>query len=252
MRKVLASLAVLASISMYTQSQAADITLGIQKSPPFTDEEHGKAIGPLVEIVTAACAIIGQSCDIKVLPWRRVLEDVSTGKLDGMFPVYPNPEVRENYFLTQPIVRTSYVFIVNQDSPWTYKGLESLEDKTIAVYGPSSSATEAETMIKATKRSRVEIEVNRETMLLKLSRGRYGAEAVGLINGDVATKLLKRDGITNLKKAGDAMEISYRIAFSRKTMTEATARSFDAALSSMQASGTVKSILAKSQVQQAD
>ena len=206
----------------------------------------------MVDIVKELCAAVAKSCDVKVLPWRRAFDEVDAGTMDGLFPILETAERREKYHVIPPIVQTAYVFLTVTESSWSYTGPASLDGKTIAVYGPSGSATEAQNLARQTHSARVEMEVSMETMLRKLAAGRYGPNGVGFITREVAAQLLTKMNIKTLKAAGASKEISFTVALSRKTISADMAKRLEDALQGLKNSGRIKSILANYQLQSAD
>lgn len=83
-------------------------------------------------------------------------------------------------------------------------------------------------------------------MLRKLAAGRYGEQAVGLVNYDVGMHILRQEKITGLEFIGSARKIEYAIGLSRKRVSAEQAEHFNAALRELMKKGTVKAIADKS------
>jgi polar amino acid transport system substrate-binding protein len=233
------------SVFLTVDCYAVDFKFGMQNYPPFNYSENVKPAGPAVEILMAVCAELKKTCEIKILPFRRVFYELDNGTLDGAFPLFNTPERREKYYMTQPMLNATYGFFVRKDSTWTFDTPYSLRDKTIATYGPSGSATTAQDLAKMADTPRFEMEVLASTMLRKLSEGRYGDNAVGFIALEVGAEYIKKEGISNLKTAGAFLKAPHFLALSRKTVTEADANQFDKTLEHLKTTGVINAILTK-------
>lgn len=243
--------AFLAALLLASPATAGDLKFATEPLPPFVQDDQGAATGPLVEVVEAVCQAAGLACSVTLMPWRRTLFAADSGEVDGLFPMLPTPERQRKYQLTPPVVRTSYSFLVPEDSTWTFTNPGSLEGRTVAVYGPSGSSSVIEDIAATIPGTRIELEVSNEGMLRKLAGGRYGATGTGFANRDTAQSIMRQDGIAGIRLAGDAREVVYAIALSRKTVPEATARQFTAALAALKASGAIRAILARHHLQSA-
>jgi polar amino acid transport system substrate-binding protein len=241
------SLSLSAVLAMICSSplHAADFHFLTQPFPPFTYEKSGKAAGPLVEVMEALCAAAHRVCTVEMAPWRRATFDVGVGLADGMFPVLATPERRQTLRLLEPIVRSSYAFVVPDQSTWTYAGPASLEGHTVGVYGPSGTSAAAEQVVGQTTNCRVEIDLTNEEVLRKVAAGQYGPNGIGFANRDVALSLIGTDGMNGLKLAGGTIDIDYVIALSRTRISEADAKTLDAALKTLKADGTLREILSR-------
>ena len=232
--------------------KAADLNFVTHEFPPYSYEAHGVAVGPLVDVVMGVCEEIGRSCSIKILPWRRAIDGLEAGAADGIFPVLPNSERREKYTLSPSIVKIYYGFYSRSERNWTYSDATSLEGKTVAVFGPSGTSSEAEGLVRQTKTARIEVEVSNEVMLHKLAEERYGRDGVGFINLDVARDIIKRTGYDTLREAGTATVLTYAIAFSRSSKVSKDTELFNDRVKKSKLNGSIKRILSQYGLQQAD
>jgi polar amino acid transport system substrate-binding protein len=175
---------------------------------------------------------------------RRGEHGLDSGEYQGMFPLVATKQRQESYFMMQPVVTTSYVFIARKTPPWTYVGPQSLEGRTIGVFGPSGTSAALEEIVKANSTARLEIEVSNDVVLRKLAGGRYGADGLAFANRDVASALIAQQGIADLEFASGAQTIFYTIALSKTKLPEGVAKQFDQTLSKMKDSGVLQEILA--------
>ncbi len=234
------------------QAGAVDYRFVTEQFAPFSYETQGKAAGPMTEVVEALCAAMRKSCEVQVLPWRRALDMAEAGEVNGIFSVLRSPEREAKFFITQPIVRSAYSFVAPVNAGWSYSGPASVKDRSIAVYGPSGTSAVAERILKEAGGGDIQMEVANDAMMKKLAVGRFSDKTVGFINRDVGQDLIAKQDIKGLAFVGDGAQILYGIGLSRKSMTQADADAFDAALTALKAAGTVKAILTRHALQAAD
>lgn len=238
--------------SWTSHAGAADYRFVTEQFAPFSYETQGKAAGPMTEVVESLCAAMKKSCEIQVLPWRRALDMAESGEVSGIFSMLRSPEREAKFFITQPIVRSAYSFVAPANAGWSYSGPASVKDRSIAVYGPSGTSAVAERIIKEAGGGEIQMEVANDALLKKLSVGRFSDKTVGFINRDVGQDIIAKQGITGLAFVGDGAQILYGIGLSRKSVTQADADAFDAALATLKASGTIKAILTRHNLQTAE
>jgi polar amino acid transport system substrate-binding protein len=234
------------------RSRADEMKFVTEPFPPFAYEEAGHAAGPLAEIVAAACAALHKSCPQTVQPWRRALEGTQAGTFQGIYPLRSAPQRHEDFYTTQPIVRTAYAFVAYAGTDWTYTGVESLRDKLILVYGPSGTSLFAGDLIKDASGAQLSIAISNDTVLQTIAVARDRPNLIGLINRDVAASLIERQGPAGLRFAGDAQAVTYAIGLSRNAVSTEDAVAFDAALSALKTSGALRDILARHGLRAAD
>lgn len=73
------------------QAAAAPMRFVTESFPPYTFAIDGRAAGPMVDVLQAACVKLAWSCSIEVLPWRRALFMAQRGEVDGIFTVVDSP-----------------------------------------------------------------------------------------------------------------------------------------------------------------
>jgi len=240
MKKVL--LAALLLPIWLAPATAQELKFVTEQFPPFTYEQDGHAAGPLADTVTALCAELKKTCTQQVLPWRRALQGAEDGEFQGIYSAADTPERNAKFFLLPPILKTSYSFVVPNDSTWTYQGPSSLKAQEVSVYGPSSTSTAGDELIKQSDGGKMKMEISNDNVVRQL--GAHHA-TIGLINRDVGEAIMKTNGIADLKFVGDAKVITYTVGLSRKGMSEADAQAFAEAFKKLNAEGKIKEIVAR-------
>jgi polar amino acid transport system substrate-binding protein len=211
---------------------------------PYTYAVDGRAAGPMVDVLQAACARLEWRCEVEVLPWRRALNAAQRGDVDGIFTVTDSPERRQYFHLSPPIIDSRYVLFARQGSSFQYAGEpQSLAGRVIGAYGPSGTALALEQLIHAVPQARSEIEPDNRTALRKLAGGRYGADGLVLANESVAQHLLREDGIRNVQPAGFVRSFGYAFGLSRQGVTLDRARLFAKTLTELCRSGRTAELL---------
>lgn len=200
--------------------------------PPYTRASEGRAGGPMVDVLLAACARLDWHCEIEVLPWRRALSLAETGQVDGIFTVVDTPERRQAFRLSVPVLEGRYTLFARSGQAFAYKDAGSLKGRQIGVYGPSGSSIALNELLQGVKAS-VQLEGDNTTVLRKLAAGRYGEQGLALVNEAVALWLLREEGIAGLQSAGTVKRFSYHFGLVRQRVSEAEQRQFNEVLSGM-------------------
>ena len=212
--------------------------------PPYTyAAPDGRAAGPMADVLQAACARLGWTCLVEVLPWRRALGMAQRGEVEGLFTVADSPERRQYFHVSPPIIDARYMLFARLGSSYRYSGdTQGLAGRTLGAYGPSATALTLEQLIDGVA-ARSEIEPDNRTVLRKLSVGRYGEDGLGLVNEAVAQHLMREDGIHNLQPVGVVKTFAYSFGLSRQGLEPAVAQSFAKALYELCRSGRTAELL---------
>lgn len=212
--------------------------------PPYTyAAPDGRAAGPMLEVLQAACARLGWNCLVEVLPWRRALGMAQRGEVEGIFTVADSPERRQYFHVSPPVVDARYVLWARLGSSFSYAGdAQGLAGRTIGAYGPSATALTLEQLIDGVA-ARSEIEPDNRTVLRKLALGRYGEDGLGLVNEAVALHLMREDGLRTLRPAGVVKSFAYSFGLSRQGVDPATALALAKALYELCRSGRTAELL---------
>lgn len=212
--------------------------------PPYTYALDGRAAGPMVDVLVAACARLSWRCEIEVLPWRRALEMAQRGEVEGIFTVVDSPERRQYFHVSPPVIEGRYMLFARQGNGLQFKGdAQVLAGRVIGAYGPSVTALTLAQLIEAVPRARSEVEPDNRTVLRKLSAGRYGEDGLALVNEAVAEVLMREDGIRNLQPAGVVKAFGYAFGLSRQTVDPAQSLALAKALHELCRSGRTAELL---------
>jgi ABC-type amino acid transport substrate-binding protein len=99
---------VLLSAIWGSTARADTMTFAMQPFPPYAIDEHGIAQGVFPELLQQVCAAINTICKIEIYPWRRAMKLAEKGLVDGILIVQRTPEKLDAFYLTEPIVQSSY------------------------------------------------------------------------------------------------------------------------------------------------
>ena len=230
-----------------TPAGANEFQFAMQQYPPFNFQAKGNPaiVGPMADVTMAVCEKIHAQCRITLLPWRRATKMAESGEIDGVLSILPTGNREAKYYFSAKVMETAYSFFAPEGSPFFYRQAKDLDDHLIAVYGPSGTSIALEELLKSNATARAVIEIDNITVLKKLAAGRYGNPntAIAAINRDVGLYLMKTEKITGIKPSGDFQKIGYSIGFSKASVSEARFKEFDDALKCLHRDGTVKAIL---------
>jgi polar amino acid transport system substrate-binding protein len=212
--------------------------------PPYTYATEGRAAGPMVDVLQAACAKLAWTCSVEVLPWRRALAMAQRGEVEGAFTIVDSPERRQYFHVSPPVIEARYVLLARTGSGFQYSGdPQSLAGRVIGAYGPSATALTLEQLIEGVSRARSEVEPDNRTVLRKLAAGRYGENGLALANEAVAQHLMREDGIAGLQPVGLVKTFAYAFGLTRQTVDLAQAQAFAKALYELCRSGRTAELL---------
>jgi polar amino acid transport system substrate-binding protein len=226
-------------------AERESMTFVMQSFPPFVFEEQGKIQGPFPEAVFAVCEAMKVDCRLTVYPWRRALRLAENGSVDGILVIQKMDDRVQSFYLTDPVMYSSYGLYVHQSSALNDVSAEHLAGYTVGAYGPSATSRAAAKMLKSVPNSRLELEIDNLTVLKKLSAQRYGEKGAALVNVDVANYLTKQDGLTRLKLAGEIRPIAYLIGLSKSRVSSTQAQRFRTVLRRLRDNGTLQKIAEK-------
>ena len=99
---------------------------------PFTGSKLENQ-GLAVEITKAAYKTQGVDIDIAYFPWARALKGVKEADYDFIVAIWKTEERAEFLNMSQPYLENKIAFIKNKGDSFEYEGLESLNDKDVAV-----------------------------------------------------------------------------------------------------------------------
>lgn len=217
---------------------------------PFAPYSHagpdGRAAGPMVDLLSAACAALDWHCTVELLPWRRAFRMATQGEVDGVFPVVDSPARRQLFRLSPEVVKARYVLLARRGirgparaEPWH----EAAAGCTIAAYGPSEATASLQDLIAAIPGARSEIELDHQTVLRKLAAGRYGEQGLALVDEAVAHKQRQSLGESgDLRPVGVVKKLVYAFAFAPQRVDMSQTRAFAAAIDGLCRDGRMAAI----------
>ncbi len=213
-----------------------------QEFSPFSYSQNGVASGPGVDIVNLIGKNIGVKTEVKVLPWTRAQAEAKDGLANGLFFVGKNKEREAWLNFSTPVVDTEYGFFVLKENETKFSpDFKELDNKVVAVYGPSNTATSLQDFIKTRQGIKMDESIDDIAAFRKLSGGR--CEAV-YSNKDVGIAIIKQLSLNNVKYAGKQKGLVYYISLTKKTDPTLT-KKFETELANIKQNGTLLKILTK-------
>ncbi|WP_169828968.1 substrate-binding periplasmic protein [Chromobacterium amazonense] len=226
-------------------STPRDLFFVTQLFPPFiTEDAAGKPDGGLVLVLQEACRRLSWRCTVQVMVWKRALLMISLGEADGLVLVQDTPERRAVMDLSRPVLISSYGLYARNGNPLRYRQPADLSGHRIAVYGPSVSQSSCEKLVQGVPGIALTVELDPQTVLRKLSAGRYGNEAVAFSNDDVARYWIRRDGLSNLHRLAEVKTLAYLYGFTRSRVQPGMLDEFNRALDEMCRDGSLQKLAA--------
>jgi polar amino acid transport system substrate-binding protein len=225
--------------------ETVPMTFVMQSFPPFAFEQGSRIQGPFPELVLDVCKAMNTSCKLAVYPWRRALRLAENGAVDGILVVQKLSQRESSFYLTEPVIHSSYGLYVSRDSDLQDFSSMQFPGYTIAAYGPSATSQTASDMLKSSSATGLMMEIDNLTVLRKLAAKRYGAKGAAVVNVDVANYLIKQGNLTQVKLIGEIRQIEYVIGLSKRRVSEQQAKRFSATLHRLMEDGTVKAIADK-------
>ena len=114
MRRII--LIALLLISTPLQAEPRQIVLSTLEWPPYTGsqlDQHGYAH----EVVKRAFDLVGLETVIRFYPWARALQMAELGKVDGVFPEYHAPQVRQDMLFSEAFPSGAAGLLKLRDNP---------------------------------------------------------------------------------------------------------------------------------------
>ncbi|TWI77356.1 ABC-type amino acid transport substrate-binding protein [Desulfobotulus alkaliphilus] len=137
-RRFLFSIILLTTLCLGQGNLRADIpyVLATDPMPPLVEGSYGPASGgPAIELVSAIFAKTGNSVQVLVHPWNRVLRMLDFGRLDGILLIQHQDELDDLLHFSHPVF-TSHTIIcydTRRHPNFEYKDIESLKGYTLGL-----------------------------------------------------------------------------------------------------------------------
>jgi polar amino acid transport system substrate-binding protein len=207
-----------------------------------------KIYGPVLEAIKAVCIEAEMNCLTKLYDWGEAQKLVKENTAHGMFVIGWNADRAQWLHRSVPIIETEYGLFVRDDNPLDFKQIDSLDQYTIGVYGPSNTSLSVR-KIENTLRSRG-LNVNVKEMKddkplfteLAHSSGHYAVYS----NRDVGKTIISGLGLGNIRYAGVHKKLLYYVGFSKELVDETLVDRFNKAFIKLQDQGVIQEIYANS------
>lgn len=115
--------------SLTAQAQTVRVAHDV-RFPPFAEVKDGKSEGLAVDILNAAAQRVGITITYVPVPFAEIQTTLDDGRADAVFPLAINPERRQSFDFSAPLVITGGALFVRAPQP-TPDGLKALAGKTI-------------------------------------------------------------------------------------------------------------------------
>ena len=149
---------------------AETVTFATTDFPPYVIHEGEHLSGFDVEIVQELCRRVGVDPDFTLVPWKRALEYIKSGTVDGiMMPVFSEERTQYMYYTDQPIAHEKISIMALRGANISAKSLDSLKYLQMGViygYSYGKEFDENSTLRKV-------VSYDSSAMLKNLIKGRY-------------------------------------------------------------------------------
>ena len=99
---------------------------------PYNCNPESERQGFLVELARRALYIYGIDVEYRMMPWSQALEEVGSGKVDGIVGL-SNPKGKKLASTEMPLDYSLSVAFTRVDTDWTYDGISSLRGRKIGI-----------------------------------------------------------------------------------------------------------------------
>ncbi|WP_346284678.1 transporter substrate-binding domain-containing protein [Zoogloea sp.] len=149
------------------------IVYGSDRYPPISYLKAGKAEGIIPRILQRLQAETGDTYDIRLMPWARVMRMASAGE-GAAANISWNSERAEIYDYSVPLYLSEVVVVVRKGNAFPFETLQDLKGKLIGVGLGSSYGNAADEAI-AKGLFAVDRDADQQSRMLKLLAGRVDA-----------------------------------------------------------------------------
>lgn len=218
--------------------------LGQDIAPYFFVNDKNEIVGLYPEILGAACQELNETCSFEIYPINRMLKILESGSAHGTAPFLKIPEREPLYYFSEFNIPSYYVFYGRTDLINRIRNLSDFGKEDISVH--NSSGAEAE-LNKLSASCSYCLKIKREpTFKNVVERLINDKHPLVYINSHIANYYIHDRKLENVK--GSSLlrtSMTYRIAFSKKSMNERTFHRFDRKLLELEKKGVIKKILQK-------
>lgn len=108
---------------------ASKIVLATDPWCPYICNENSEKPGILIEVVKDAFTNSGYVVDFSTLSWARSIEQVRSGRIDGLVGTYQS-DAPDFYYGKQHVMESEMCFFIQPGDNWSYKEPTSLKTRT--------------------------------------------------------------------------------------------------------------------------
>jgi polar amino acid transport system substrate-binding protein len=126
-RRLALAVAILLGCAGVTAQAQDSIRLTNGEWQPYLSKDvphHGIAS----HIITEAFALVGVQVEYGFFPWSRAMKLAKDGTWDGSAVWSDSAERQANFFFSEPVINSSWVFFHLKDKPFDWSGYEDLAD----------------------------------------------------------------------------------------------------------------------------
>ncbi|MDH3599802.1 MAG: DUF1566 domain-containing protein [Candidatus Tectomicrobia bacterium] len=207
-----------------------------------------KIYGPVPESIKAVCLEAKINCLMRLYNWGEAQQLVKDNKAHGMFVIGWNADRAKWLNRSVPIIETEYGLFVRDDNPLDFKQIDSLDQYTIGVYGPSNTSRSVRKIENTLKSRGLNVnvkEIKDDKPLFKELSNSSGDYAV-YSNRDVGKTIISGLGLDNIRYAGVHKKLLYYVGFSKALVDEKIVDQFNKAFIKLQDQGVIQEIYANS------
>lgn len=180
-------------LSLSASAGDLKVKFAIGEWGPYTGkrlENYGMAS----EIVTAACNAVGITPEYHFFPWKRAVQNVSSGTFFGTYPYKEIPERKGKYYFTKPLVSSSFGILMYKKNPKTgnfnYSQIADLKKFKVGIVAGTDAiriplekmgikveeVQKADTNIKKLELERIDLIIDDRAVLYQALKSTYTAE----------------------------------------------------------------------------
>lgn len=171
--------------------------------------------------------------------------ELQAGEIQAVVSMAKNTERDAYATYSVPLIKSDMIYAATNDKP-DISGAAGLKGWTIgAVAGSNSAQIANKTAKEAGEGTKVAEDSDSDSIIKKVSAGRYGDKGAIIMNEDVLAYLTKKNSVNNLKKILVAKSDLWGIYFSKKAVDQASIDKFNAAIEQLKKNGELEKIIKK-------
>lgn len=227
---------------------ASKIVLATDPWCPYICSADSDKPGFLIEVVKAALAESGYIVDFETINWARSIEQVRSGRIDGLVGTYKS-DAPDFYYGQQHITLSEMCFFTQMDDDWRYNEPASLKSRTTLLVNGYSYGDKLDAYIAKNSKQGLRnmmFIAGKETMARRFQILQSSRANTLLEDKWVITEALKQQSEPlNLKIAGCLAAEKVYVGFSpNKATSPRLARALDKGIIELTKSGQLANIIA--------